>query len=369
MLNSPKEDKNLFVDRKGVKFAIKELQIFKKKFDNKIKKYLQDEIKRAKKIRPEIADLVGVGKRFILRGGKRIRPAFFYYGYKAGGGRNNNLAINASMSTELLHTGLLIHDDIVDNSDTRRGGPTVHKMLSDKLKDEEFGKLLAIILGDVFISLGVKVLTDFPSSSDRLCNARRCFDMVFLNTNYGQCLDLLGNTREVDIGWVEKVLEYKTARYTVEGPLVMGAHLAGADKNIIKALSKYGLYLGTAFQIHDDILGMFGSFEKVGKSIDSDLKEGKKTFLIIKALEKLEKSQKKDKIRKLNKILGNPTLTKRDYLWVQNIIRGTDALEDAQKHAWSLIKKAKKSISEVSISANAKKYLMGIADYMLLRNY
>jgi len=202
----------------------------------------------------------------MLRGGKRLRPAFVYYGYKAFGGTDEEGIIRAAISVELVHAGALVHDDIMDNSDLRRGKPTVHRVFGDRFASSEIGRSVGIVAGDTILALSGKALSSINVPSERLAIARKFLDKMCGEINIGQYLDVLGNLLpEVDEDWIMKVLEYKTARYTVEKPILIGAVLAGADLPFLSKLSEFGISVGIAFQIQDDILGMYGDEKKVGK--------------------------------------------------------------------------------------------------------
>lgn len=354
---------------KGQEVAAK-LYLFKERFDPIFSCFLSDEIKKAQSLRFELSKLVEVGAEFALHGGKRLRPAFLYYGYKATGEREEEAAIYASMSIELLHAGILIHDDIIDNSELRRGWPTVHRKLADRYHDEHLGRSLAIVVGDTLLALANKALSTAPFSKERLQLARYHFDQMATEINFGEYLDILGNVSEnVDIDWVMKVIEYKTAKYTVEGPLKIGGALGGASPALLDSFSQYGLPLGMAFQLQDDILGMFGSVEKLGKPVDSDLKEGKKTLLVLETLRRLDEEKRNNDLARFKQILGNPNLTIEDYWWAQQVIKETGALDYSQRLAQDYIKKAKLAFEGVGIKREARDYLLRIADFMLEREY
>lgn len=349
--------------------AMLQLSDFKKRFDTVLQSFFSEEIKRAQILRPELADFLKVGEEFASQGGKRLRPAFLYYGYKAAGGTEEEAVIYSSISVELVHTGALIHDDIMDHSDLRRGRATVHKTLALQLGDEQIGNAVAIISGDTVFALAGKALSQFPNS-ERLIAARQLLDEMCLEINHGQCLDVLGNKKDtLDRDWIMKVMELKTAGYTVEKPLLIGALLGGATPEVLHALSRYGKPLGVAFQIQDDILGMFGDEEKVGKPVDSDLKEGKKTLLVLDTFEKLTQEGKVEELERFRNILGNPDLTQEDYKWVQSLMIETGALVYSRELAASLISEAKTAISGVQMEEESRDYLLGIADFMLQREY
>ncbi len=349
--------------------AVARLSDFKKRFDPILFEFFAQEIEQAYSLRPELVDFLKVGAEFAAQGGKRLRPAFLFYGYKAAGGIEEEAVIRSSISVELVHTGALIHDDIMDHSELRRGKATVHKVLASKLGDEQVGGSVAIITGDTIFALAGKALFQFQNS-ERIVPARQLLDEMCLEINLGQCLDVLGNQmRTLDRDWIMKVMEFKTARYTVEKPLLIGAKLGGATPEIFQALSRYGIPLGIAFQIQDDILGMFGDEEKVGKPVDSDLKEGKKTLLVLRTFEKLTQDERVGDIERFRNILGNSGLTKADYRWVQDLMAETGVLVYSRELAGALISQAKAAIAGVQMENESKEYLLGIADFMLQREY
>ena len=349
--------------------AVSQLSNFKKRFDLALLEFFAQEIEQARTLRPELANFLRVGAEFAAQGGKRLRPAFLFCGYKAAGGMDDEAAIHSSISVELVDAGALIHDDIMDHSDLRRGKATVHKVLASQLGDEQVGNSVAIIAGDTIFALAGKSLSQFPDSG-KVVSARQLLDEMCLEINFGQCLDVLGNKMDtLERDWIMKVMEFKTAGYTVEKPLLIGALLGGASPELLDSLSKYGKPLGIAFQIQDDILGMFGDEEKVGKPIDSDLKESKKTLLVLETIEKLNQEGRVEELERFRGVLGNPDLIQDDYRWVQNLMVETGALASSRDLAVTLISKAKTAIEDVQMEQESKDYLLGIADFMLQREY
>lgn len=305
----------------------------KERFDPVLSQFLAKEIQETQEIRPEVVEFVEIATEFVLAGGKRLRPAFLSAGHKVMGGENESLAIKAGMAVELLHAAALVHDDIIDNSELRRGRPTVRRVIADRFDDEGLGDSLAIIVGDTLLAMANKVASSI--NEDR--PARAYFDQMCAEINLGLYLDILGDTREkVDLDWVMKVMEYKTVRYTVEKPLLIGASLGGASSEKLEVMSGYAIPLGIAFQIQDDILGMFGDEGRVGKPVDSDPKEGKKTLLTLETIQRLKESRRELELERLKEILGNPNLSMGDYLWVQELIIETGALEKARETACNL---------------------------------
>jgi geranylgeranyl diphosphate synthase type I len=242
-------------------------------------------------------------KDFTLREGKRIRPLLLilsYKGYCRGQKPISPEIYNASTCMEFLHNFMLIHDDIIDRSDLRRGKPTMHKLLEKTVKTNDPQKLgydLSIIAGDIVYALAIDAFLSINESLDRKERALKYFIQTaaftamgeFIDTMHG--VDTLDNVKEKDV-----YLNYtlKTARYTFDCPLVTGAILGGADETEIKKLSNFAILIGQAFQVQDDIIGIFESEKNIGKSILSDLAESKKTLLVCHAYEHLKGAKRKE---------------------------------------------------------------------------
>jgi len=249
-------------------------------------------------------------REFSLRQGKRIRPLLLilsYMGYSKKGNKVSVSLYNASTCIEMLHNFMLIHDDIIDRSDLRRGKPTLHKLLGKTIKTDDPTKLgydLGIIAGDIVYALAIDAFLSIEESPVRKERALKYFIQTaaftamgeFIDTVYG--VEQLNKVKEKDV-----ILNYtlKTARYTFDCPLVVGAILAGAGESDIAKLSDLGIMIGQAFQIQDDIIGIFGSEKNIGKSILSDLAESKKTLLVCHAYDHLKGKERKAFLNIFNK--------------------------------------------------------------------
>ena len=241
-------------------------------------------------------------KDFVLRKGKRIRPILFilsYMGYRKSRTEMSPSIYYVSTCVELLHNFMLIHDDIIDRSDLRRGLPTMHRLLRKAAKTKEQDKLgsdLAIIVGDIIYASAFDAFLSINEDPKRKEEALRYFIRTAIFTAMGEFIDTLHGFQNVkQIKEKDVLLNYtlKTARYTFDCPLVVGAILAGAGKKDIRYLSELGLLLGQAFQIQDDIIGIFDTEKNIGKSILSDLAESKKTLLVCHAYRSLPTRQRK----------------------------------------------------------------------------
>ncbi len=262
------------------------------------------EMRYLERISPVLAEGI---RDFVKRPGKRIRPALFtagYLGYSDHPGKYYAKAVKASLSQELLHAFLLIHDDIIDNSDLRRGKPSLHGLFNRALslkKDNKTGCDLGIVAGDIIFALAVKNLNSMDEDPDRKQKAMELFTSSAVMTGAGEFLDVVNDIKPLDKLTEKDIYNtyiLKTAKYTFEFPLVTGATLAGAPGTEIKKLSNLGILLGQAFQILDDMLDIFSTSKRSGKPVLSDIAEGKKTLIVLKTYTLL-KSREKILFRKL----------------------------------------------------------------------
>lgn len=227
-------------------------------------------------------------------GGKRMRPGFAIWGAVAASGIPADPAalIRAAASLDLLHVGILIHDDVMDSSATRRGLPAAHIQLADRHgalgllgSPVRFGRAAAILLGDLLQLWSIEMLDSAGLDAVAVRAARPVLERMRTEVTCGQYLDVLVQHEPLDdpqhaLLAAARVVEFKTAKYTVERPVQFGAVLAGADADLVAALGAYGSALGRAFQFRDDLLGVFGDTETTGKPAGDDLREGKRTVLI-----------------------------------------------------------------------------------------
>ncbi len=246
---------------------------------------------------PDLAEFADSALGFVV-GGKRLRPQFCFAGWLiAGGEPGDDGFVRAAASLEWLQASALVHDDLMDGSDTRRGRPSIHREYESRHTGDErsgdavgFGLSTAVLLGDLMLSWCDEMLTHAvlrsPSMAGNLQEARVYFDLCKSEVVAGQFLDVVGQTRpSLSVDEAMKVVRYKSAKYTVERPLHIGAALAGADTALIGALSEVALPLGEAFQLRDDVLGVFGDPSVTGKPAGDDLREGKRTVLVARAAE------------------------------------------------------------------------------------
>jgi len=230
-----------------------------------------------------------------VSGGKRFRAAFCYWGHRAVAAEvpDEHALVRACASLELLHASALVHDDLMDASDTRRGRPATHRLFESEHRGsrwrgdpEQYGAAAAILLGDLLLSWSDELLRRCGLPITQVAPALEVFDRCRAEVIAGQFLDVSVQARgRADVDTAMTVLRYKSAKYSIERPLHIGAALAGADETTLGQLSAFGLPLGEAFQLRDDLLGVFGDPEATGKPAGDDLIEGKRTVLVALALD------------------------------------------------------------------------------------
>jgi len=353
--------------------ALQELELYKEIVNHQLNIFFKDRLREVQDIDPYASYMMDLLREYTLRGGKRIRAALMYYSYKLFSRQNTDEAIKGSIAFELIQSYLLIHDDIIDQDFLRRGKSTMHKMYEEAhLKSfgeegsEHFGISMAIVAGDIANHLANLLILNLNMPIERKIKAAAELNRVVHRVLYGEALDVLSQTKKkISESDVMKIHTLKTASYTFEGPLLAGAILAGADKSSLKILSDYAIPLGQAFQLQDDILGVFGDEKKLGKPIGSDLREGKKTLLIIKALHEADKREKKI----IMAAMGNPNITTEQIEDVRAVMITTGSLDYSRNLAKKLIRKAKKSLEKLKGDKEAKDFIEGIADYMFEREY
>lgn len=308
-------------------------------------------------------------RSFILRKGKRIRPALFVIGYLGYTGKPISSDIyRSALSLELFHNFMLIHDDIIDDSDLRRGLPSMHNMLNKSIagnKNLKFdGKDLAIVAGDCIYAMAI---SSFLAANVKFIYKEKALKRLTeaaLYTTCGEWLELLHSIRELDSLTKEdiyKIYDLKTACYTFASPLAIGAMIAGAKDPEIDKLSRYGIYLGRIFQIKDDIMDMFGNTETLGKKPLTDIREGKKTILLWAAY-KLASNKNKAYIKKM---LVKKYLSGHELNDIRDLVLSSGSLAYAKDEIAYLSGRAKKMAASLNMRPKYRKMLESYSDSLL----
>jgi geranylgeranyl diphosphate synthase type I len=307
----------------------------RERVDKALHEFLQRAVAPLAGISADLEPFGAVTEAFVVDGGKRLRPAFCYWGHRAAGGDDGDAIVRAAASLELLQACALVHDDVIDASDTRRGAPSVHRRFAATHRSagwhgdpEAFGSAAAILLGDLALVWADAMLAESGLPAAALQRAFGVWDTMRVEVMCGQYLDVVEQARGG--GSVERALRvarFKSAKYTVERPLHLGATLAGADPELLQVLSDYGLPLGEAFQLRDDVLGVYGDPAETGKPAGDDLREGKRTVLVAFALEAANDAQRET----LRRLLGDPALDGDGVTILRDVIASTGALAGVEE--------------------------------------
>lgn len=319
----------------------------------------------------DLNSLADTVETFVLGGGKRLRPAFAFWGYRGTGAPGTDELVAAVASLELVQASALIHDDLMDGSDTRRGEPSVHKRFQALHarnmwhgRGAQYGEAVALLLGDLCLVWSDEMLRRSGFDPLAVHRARAVFDVMRTEVTLGQYLDVLAQaTGETSVSRATLIARYKSAKYTVEHPLLFGAALAGASPELSEAYSAFGLPLGEAFQLRDDVLGVFGDPAETGKPAGDDLREGKRTFLVAAAFEAAAPAERD----LLAKSLGDPRLDGEDVARVCEVIVQSGALSRTEERISSLTESALSALDSAPMEAQAREVLRDLAGAAVYR--
>ncbi len=327
--------------------------------------FLAAQRERLAGIDPALAPVSETLADLVLGGGKRLRPAFAYWGFRGAGGADSAELVTCLAALELVQASALIHDDVMDSSDTRRGVPAVHRRFADRHAaahwagdSEAFGRSAAILLGDLCLAWSDELFHGAGMDRAAVERARRVFDLMRTEVTCGQYLDVLAvATADTSIERAAKIAVYKSAKYAVERPLLLGAALADADEGIRAAYSRYGVALGEAFQLRDDVLGLFGDPAVTGKPAGDDLREGKRTYLIAAAVAAADPAGR----ALFDRLLGDPDLDDAGVRTLLDLITATGALALTERRIEQRTAEAVAALDGAGITAEAVAVLRDLA--------
>jgi geranylgeranyl diphosphate synthase, type I len=350
---------------------------------SRIEEFLEERTSILRSIGADLEPLDTFSRRF-LSGGKRFRARFCYWGWEAVAGRGYDPfesdtgrdrfpIVSAASALEIFHAAALVHDDIIDNSDTRRGAPAAHRLF-ERLHVEsgwagagdDFGRASAILLGDLLLGWSDELLDEGLAALDDRQSARAAraeFIRMRTEVTAGQYLDILQER-----SWLtqpdsehraraERVIVYKAAKYSVESPLVIGGAIAGASATQVDALRAFGLPLGIAYQLRDDLLGVFGDPDVTGKPSGDDLREGKRTMLVAIARERLAAGSR----RLLDELLGDPDLDDDQVRMLQRTIADCGAVDEIERLIADNVARASGTLVDAPLSRDARAELGSLA--------
>ena len=333
-----------------------------RRVDARLTGFLAAERSRWTSFDPDLAVPFGELERMVVGGGKRLRPVFTYWGFVgAGGDERDDRVIDAGAAFELLHAFALFHDDIMDDSVTRRGHTTTHESMQASHREHgwsgdarRFGDGAAILIGDLSFVYADALLAGLGANGWRMWNELR------VELNVGQYLDMLGSAQnERNPQKAARICRYKSGKYTIERPLHLGALLADDESDLLGAYSAYGLPLGDAFQLRDDVLGAFGDSSVTGKPVGDDLREGKPTPLMALALARADAAQ-----RAVLDQVGRKSLSATEVAAVQQAIIDCGAAREMEATIERLTTQAIDEIARAPIDATVRERLVELAHFV-----
>jgi geranylgeranyl diphosphate synthase type I len=306
-----------------------------------------------------------------VEGGKRLRAAFCYWGWRGAGGATGERGAGifaAAAALELLHAGALVHDDVLDDSDTRRGRPTVHRLFAARHTESgwrgaaaPFGQGIAVLLGDLLLTWTDELYASSGLPAAALTRGRAVLDVMRTELMAGQYLDLLEQAAGTgSVAEALRVVTYKTAKYTIERPLHLGAALAvpaTADPALIRGYSGYGLPLGVAFQLRDDLLGVFGDPAQTGKPAGDDIREGKRTVLVAIARQKATARQ----AAALDRLLGDRSIDAAGIAEFRGLLAETGAPAECEMMIDRYVTEALAALDSAPVTTEAQAALAELA--------
>jgi len=354
--------------------------------------FLDERHSQLSEIADELGDLTSVARGF-LAGGKRFRGLFCYWGWQATAGIDSGLDVDsdeasadlpgivlAAAALEVFHAAALVHDDIMDNSDTRRGSPAAHRLFERLHGDsrwagsaEDFGTSAALLLGDLLLGWSDEL---FDRGTAQLANpawglaGRAEFSTMRTEVTAGQYLDILEENawatypEQTALTRAHRVILFKSAKYSVEAPLAIGASLGGASLAQLTALREFGLPLGVAFQLRDDMLGVFGDPAVTGKPAGDDLREGKRTVLIALSRAALSGSAR----GLVDELVGDPDLDALQVEMIRGALRDCGAVDEVEAIIDHNVAVACAAIQDAPIAPSAREQLLRLAGTVTRRD-
>ncbi|MFI7022727.1 polyprenyl synthetase family protein [Micromonospora sp. NPDC049900] len=336
--------------------------------DETLTEFLTAEVDALTEIDAAMGGFAATARDYVLAGGKRVRPTFAYWGWRGAVGGDEPLApvLPALATLELLHTFALVHDDVMDASATRRGRPTAHMAVAAQHAaagrhgdSGRFGEAVAVLIGDLCMVWADQLLSRAALPPGRLLSVRRGYDRMRVETVAGQYLDILGEAdpESWSVDRALRVARYKTASYTVQRPLLFGASLAGVtdDDRLTTAYTAYGLCVGEAFQLRDDLLGVYGDPVATGKPAGDDLRTGKPTALLVLAREMATPAQ----LEELDGT-GGP-VTGPQVARLAEVVVDTGAVDRIERMIDERVDQALAALDTVAVDETARVALAGLA--------
>jgi geranylgeranyl diphosphate synthase, type I len=332
----------------------------KARVDLHLTRFFEQKRDHAKSLSGPSADLVDALHDFTMRGGKRTRPAISIAGHLAiAPTASSDQLLDACAGLELLQSYLLVHDDWMDQDNERRGGTTLHRLFADRLQDRHLGASLAVLAGDLANAFAIELVAKSAAGSSHCATALEVFWTMQREVVYGQALDLIAYR---DVALIQRL---KTGSYSVKGPLLLGAVLAGATSTQLSALEQYAEPAGLAFQVRDDLLGTFGAPEKTGKPAGNDLRAGKRTALI----EEAEGRMSEREYAPIRAVLGRADASDADVRTAMELLERSGARASVEALIERLNREAQAALQDGALSDLGKRRLEQLARMFAYRDH
>ncbi len=313
---------------------------------------------------------------YVTRGGKRIRPAIIMASYKGFSGEDSDEIIKLSVSLEFMHASLLVHDDVIDRSVMRRKGETIHMWIkrwymenfgAEEPEAEKFGNDMAILVGDIYSGMALEILVDSDMEVEKKNEVLEMYQKTYQVTNIGQILDLWLHRGKDGVSERDnfEIMDRKTVAYTFENPLKIGALLAGVFEEKKEEIENVSRHMGRAYQLKDDLLDIYADEEDLGKKVLTDMKEGKKTIPVVKAIENGSKEQ----VEQIFSLLGKDSFSEEDIEIVRDIIDYTGALDYCERLIEANIEESKNWIDKLGFEEDIELFFYEMADFIGERGF
>jgi geranylgeranyl diphosphate synthase type I len=332
----------------------------KRELDERLEAFFDERLRAVAAQGAEVTAMLAPLMRLGLRGGKRIRPALLYLGYRVARPRGSDeVALQAGLVLELLHTYLLVHDDWMDGDALRRGGATVHAELARRFGDAHLGAAGAVLAGDFAAGLASEVLASVPIPKERVAEVLECYGRMQVDVVAGQVLDVLGQGHDPELTYA-----LKTGSYTVRGPLRMGALLGRAKPAVLQALDHFAMPAGIAFQLADDLLSAYGTTATTGKARGNDLRAGKRTPLVLAGLARAKGSD----LKLLKQVLGKKNASDAAVGKVLDLLEAVGARRQVEERIEELVASALEGLGR-AIPRDGRELLEGAALALTARRH
>ncbi|MFE2882833.1 polyprenyl synthetase family protein [Streptomyces sp. NPDC059272] len=333
---------------------------FKTRVDQVLRRFVAEEAERFAEIDPALEPVAGQLEAAVADG-KRLRAAFCYWGWRAVGQPDSDALVRAAASMELVHAAAVVHDDLIDESPLRHGRPTAHIALRGAVRRRPravaAARSLAMLVGDLLMGMAGELFTTSGLPAAYLARARPLWAVLARELIAGECLEILRTGAEPDTGASLKVIRYKTAKYTVEQPLLIGGALAGAGGRLRAGYSAYGLPLGEAFQLRDDVLGLFGDPEATGKANADDVRGHRPTALLAETW----RSAGTEDRERLRALMGQRSLNAEELDSVRATMRRLKAPDRVEGMIAARVDEALDALQELNVPAPAEAALTALA--------